>query len=322
MEKRTSINMKRNIIGEILYKLLILTCKSENFMIRKYWDMFWGLLISNFTGYAKIRIHGIEVKVNIGYTYPVYSKKFPFLNSPLVELVTQISHLVKRKITIIDVGAAIGDTALLINDKCKGKVFKMYCVDGDLEFGDYLNYNLKKINFAEPFITILSADGANTREMIRIHSGTASAQGESKIKSQTLDSLILPLIPNQVDILKIDVDGFDGEVIKGAKNIIKEYSPSIIFEWHPHLIEVTNNDILEVFENLKKLKYNTFLWYNKYGYFSFITNVNDDLSLITKYSKESMNDWHYDIIAIHENSNLNIQKMVDLEFTHLGIRIQ
>ena len=145
MEKRTSINMKRNLIGEILYKLLILTCKSENFIIRKYWDSFWHLLISKFTGYAKIRIHGIDVIVNLGYTYPVYSKKFPFLNSPLVELATQLFHLVNRKITIIDVGAAIGDTALLINSKCKDKVFKMYCVDGDLEFGYYLKYNLKKI---------------------------------------------------------------------------------------------------------------------------------------------------------------------------------
>lgn len=311
--------MKRNLIGEILYKLLILTCKSENFIIRKYWHSLWNLLISKFTGYAKIRIHGMDAKVNLGYTYPVYAKKFPFLNSPLVELVTQLFHLTNRKITIIDVGAAIGDTALLINDKCNGKVLKMYCVDGDLEFGYYLNYNLKKINFAEPFITILSAYGADTREMIRIHSGTASAQGEYKIKSQTLDNLILPLAPNQVDILKIDVDGFDGEVVKGAKNIIKDYTPTIIFEWHPHLIEVTKNNILEIFKNLKISGYNTFLWYNKYGYFSFITNASDDFSLITKYTKESINDWHYDIIAIHDTSNLEIQKLVDLEFTHLGI---
>lgn len=61
-----------------------------------------------------------------------------------------------------------------------------------------------------------------------------------KIKSEvvTLDSFFnknLNLLPKEIDLIKIDTEGFEFEVIKGAKEIIKTKLPKYIqieFNWH------------------------------------------------------------------------------------------
>ena len=311
--------MKRNFIGEILYKVLILTSTSKNFYVKKIWDKFWNILLSKFSGYAKIKIHGKLALVNLGYTYPIYIKRFPYLNTPLVELIYQTSKFKKRKINVIDIGAAIGDTALLLNEKCKNNIEHLYCIDGDEEFSKYLKNNINQVSFAEAIITILSSNGDKTNSLIRTHSGTASAQGDEKSQSSTLDTLIINKNISQIDVVKIDVDGFDGEVLKGAIKILEEFKPLVIFEWHPKLIIDTGNNYLDHFKVLSEKKYNTFIWYNKYGYFSFITDSNSDLKKIAEISLNSKNDWHYDIVAINNDTQIDLQKLVDLEYSHFGI---
>ena len=78
--------------------------------------------------------------------------------------------------------------------------------------------------------------------MLRTHKGTASAQGNSKTSAVTLDSLISLINPDAIDLIKIDVDGFDGKVLLGAKGILRRYSPAVIFEWHPALCKQTGNN--------------------------------------------------------------------------------
>ena len=196
---------KRNILGEIIYKFLIYTSISQNYFVKKYWHTIWRILLSKYNGSAKIRIHGKSALVNIGYTYPIYIKKFPFLNSPLIELVHQTFKYKNRKINVIDIGAAVGDTALLINDKCNNTVEHLYCIDGDEEFSQYLTENLKQLSYAKAIIAVLSSNGIETKSLIRTHSGTASAQGLSTSKSTSLDDLIIPLDLSHIDIIKIDV---------------------------------------------------------------------------------------------------------------------
>ena len=52
--------------------------------------------------------------------------------------------------------------------------------------------------------------------------------GDIKLKSEKLDSFSF----ERVDLLKIDVEGFEMEVLKGAENTIRQFKPRIIIETH------------------------------------------------------------------------------------------
>ena len=54
-----------------------------------------------------------------------------------------------------------------------------------------------------------------------------------KVSLRTLDSITSSLKITQVDYLKIDVEGFDYEVLKGARKTILKSTPVIQFEYIP-----------------------------------------------------------------------------------------
>jgi FkbM family methyltransferase len=320
LEKDLIVNKFKKVNAAIIYKLLIKTCHIDNRVIGRIWNYCWNYFVKNVNGDTYIKIHGTRVKVNIGYTYPIYSKRFKYLNSPLVELVYQVGVKKARPITLIDVGAAIGDTAFLVLDKCDNLIENIICLDGDEEFSQYLISNTNENAKIQVIISMLSEDDGETKSLTRIHSGTASAQGDKLVKSNTLDHLMERADPKNIDVLKIDVDGFDGLVLKGSRVLISKFKPAIIFEWHPKLCIETGNNYIDHFSVLINLEYDRFLWYNKYGYFSFFTDSHFDLERIAELSKNSVNDWHYDVVSLHKSDPINIQNLVDMRFTHLGLK--
>ena len=69
------------------------------------------------------------------------------------------------------------------------------------------------------------------------------------VQGASLDSLAA-LESVSIDVLKIDVDGFDGKVLAGAVETLHRCRPSVLFEWHPKSIAATRNDPLCAFETL------------------------------------------------------------------------
>jgi FkbM family methyltransferase len=85
-----------------------------------------------------------------------------------------------------------------------------------------------------------------------LHSGMASlvnAQRGEEVQTARLDSLELPL----PDAIKIDVEGYEANVIRGARRIISEGRPMIIFEnlLHPGRPDLT----LAPFQVLQDMDY-------------------------------------------------------------------
>ena len=64
--------------------------------------------------------------------------------------------------------------------------------------------------------------------------------GNVKFRTEKLDSYAL----EQVDILKIDVEGFEFEVIQGAENTIRSLKPRIILETHSKELRRKCNEFL------------------------------------------------------------------------------
>lgn len=313
--------MRKSIIFyDVIYNLLLRTVKwrDKNQLCNKMWFSCWNYSIKKYKGPISTQIHGFKVKVNNGFSYPFYARLFSNYNNPLVQLVYSVYELYGRRITMIDVGSAIGDTSLLLVKNLPDVIEKLYCIEGDIEFYEYLKANKKHFPENELYNVLLGeSDNGKVKNLVKTHLGTASSIGDREEGTVTLDTLLFDKLTSGVDILKIDVDGFDGKVLKGGQELISKYRPLIIFEWHPIMIKRTNNDFYEAFDVLRSLGYTKYLWYNKYGFFSHF-DFNDENQNRAKLVELCLNDihdfdWHYDIIAIHNDSNIDELKLAELK---------
>ena len=266
-----------------------------------------------------VRIHGYRAQIPFGYTYLLTSRRYPTFNNPLVEIVYQSYTEKAEPISIIDVGAALGDTPMLLYANCPGMIKQCLCVDGDDEFFPLLERNIRQFPGAVSWRALLSDSHEAVRELVRIHLGTASAVGTSTRVPVTLDDVVRESGFESVDVLKIDVDGFDGRVLGGAKEVLTRRRPAVIFEWHPMLYRNAGNDWEAPFRLLWAAGYDRFVWYDKFGAFSHFTAGGLDAqrmtALLAQYCEQSGNDdWHFDVVALHADSKIDALRAAHLHF--------
>lgn len=264
---------------------------------------------------VSINVHGQKTYLNFGHAYPLFSRRFKQWNNPLTELVYQTHQKLSTPLNLVDIGAGIGDTVRLVQANCPDMVGHFYCIDGDNEFFSYLSANCPESPQTSLYNVMLSSTAGEISSLVRHHSGSSAAQGVDKVSSTTLDNL-LSTRGGEIHIIKIDVDGFDGQVLAGSQTILKQDQPAVIFEWHPTLCKQAGNSWLEHFEVLSEVGYTRFVWCNKYGHFShFMTNI--DINAISNLAQICINgkhdfDWHYDVIALPRHSPVSDVSLAEL----------
>ena len=313
----------KQMFFSFLHWLLIKKCRirSKNWFFSSLWYGIWNFSINKYKGTIDFKLHSEKVKMNNGYPYPLFINTFYNYNHPLIEVVYLVSKLKNRPIDYVDIGSAIGDTMLLLFKTCPKMINFYYSIDGDEEFFKYQKYNLRNYPNGKLIKALLSdVESINEKSLIRTHLGTASAQGNYYEEAITLDKLLKHNDAKNIDLIKIDVDGLDGKVLSGAKETLEKYKPSVIFEWHPILIHKTQNDYYQAFQLLSQLGYNKFIFFSKYGHFNHVQcNINKEeidfmvnLCLNNKYDE----DWHYDIISIHDSTELNLLDLAELNYSN------
>lgn len=243
---------------------------------------------------------------------------FPTFNNPYLELVYSCFKKKNRKLNIIDAGASIGDTFLFIRKNLPLAINKIFCIEGHPIFSKYLTINTKSFPESIVLQSVLSDKNEEIRDLVQIHQSTASLQGKSFVKAQPLDTVIAATTIEKIDILKIDTDGFDGRILAGSINILTQHRPLVIFEYHPGLIQNTGNDLFQPFTVLENCHYKKLIWFDKYGVFSHFTSTSDKMAF-NQYSQDclqqgSESDKHYDLIALPEESDIDVQELSACRF--------
>jgi len=301
----------------LAYQLLVKTCVRRDRAWIRWW---WWPLHKKCTARNRVvrtTIHNREVIVNFGYTYPFVARRYPTFNDPLLQLVAQVRRQRDRPIRFVDIGAAVGDTVLLVHSNCAEMVSEYVCVDGDHEFFAYLQANLNFLPSAKLILRQLARSEGREPSLVRIHSGTASAQGKELVAAAPLDQVLAEAGVGAVDLLKIDVDGFDGEVLAGAGNLLKRDRPAVIFECHPILCDRTGNDWGTAFAALRDSGYAMTAWFTKFGAFSHYCSLADEAAIAKMMEfcrKSSQEDWHYDVVALPEGEGWDWIELADSKF--------
>ena len=100
-------------------------------------------------------------------------------------------------------------------------------------------------------------------------SGTKSAQqstARNAIQSETLDRVLLDIEVKSLSLIKVDVDGYDWDVIDSGMASIEAVSPIIFFEYFIGDIH-QKQGYQATMINLKSLGYDNFAIFDNYGQF-------------------------------------------------------
>jgi len=151
---------------------------------------------------------------------------------------------------VLDVGANIGLIALplarqLLRRDPGVRVFAMEAMQSNFEA---LQHNVM-INGLQDVVTPLPvAAGAETRDVtIEIEGGDSSRTGTANILPESFGGhTLVPLrvrpidelcaegvLPRNISVIKIDTDGYDLEVLKGARGLLEGGRPAVLAELNP-----------------------------------------------------------------------------------------
>ena len=131
--------------------------------------------------------------------------------------------------SVLDVGAQCGDYSLLssVYHKCSNII----AIEPLPSNYNTLLKNLK-MNRVSNVIPI-NAAASDSSGIIEIgYESDMAFKGPSKKKIDVRGIRIDDLPMKSLDLIKIDVEGFEIEVLKGAENTIKKFNPKIILETH------------------------------------------------------------------------------------------
>jgi FkbM family methyltransferase len=142
-----------------------------------------------------------------------------------VEANRQYLDLISPGDTVIDCGANEGFTSILAAVKAgpAGKVFAIEPAPHNLE---PIRINVALNGFEDRVAVVPKAVG--DKNAIIPFEGEISREGESSVEMIALDDTF-----SSPDVIKIDVEGFEAKVIRGAELMLKCHRPTIFLE--PHL---------------------------------------------------------------------------------------
>ena len=250
-------------------------------------------------------IGGFELQINKGSLLPSFLEQFIHYESTLPRLSNFINRT-NPQFEIIDVGAYIGDTAALVRQKIENKI---YSIEADPFFFQMLINNAKKIGNIVPIQAYLGSgntDQTNHMNLLGDSHNPYNKNGivNNKIQTKTLDSIMdVDIATKNIGLLKIDTDGYDFEIINGAKKLLQKTTPILYIEFDKKLlVDRKVNGI----EELAKLKdnYGPLMVYDNYGHFLLSSNL-ENIQLIEQLYKyigfKNCPIYYFDLILFPKN---------------------
>ena len=198
--------------------------------------------IIDFGNNKKIIMSNFNKVEHIFNHFTIYKGKGVFYENNLLEKIKQMNI----EGTYIDCGANIGNHSVYFLNftKCK----KLISIEGHDKIFDLLKLNLKNNNKENKEILNINkliGETNNNNCFINLddnnNCGTGYVNKEIGLKKEmiTIDSLNL----DEVSLIKLDVENYEFQVLKGAINTILKFKPIIIIELHnenPHYKEILN----------------------------------------------------------------------------------
>lgn len=185
-----------------------------------------------------------------------------FTGSWELETVQAIKKILKPGDVVIDIGANIGCHALLCA-KIVGQTGKVIAFEPTMQAYKKLFRN-KELNshWCQNLLLkkIVLSNQTIKAQSVRINSswqtfGIKSPPGEEIIDFITLDDYIYASDLQKINLVKIDVDGYEYKIICGAMKTLTKYKPALILELGSYTLAGVGDRLTDLVDTIFQLNY-------------------------------------------------------------------
>ncbi len=174
------------------------------------------------------------------------------------QMINFVKKYLKPNSVILDVGANIGATSAIFSVLVENA--QIYSLEPGPKNFEFLQTNMRENGFKNVKSFMLGA--GEKKEELLFHENSAwgyfdnnreSGAFSSRVPVVTLDEFVEIERIEQVDFVKIDVEGFEPQVLEGMKEVIKRFNPKIMFEFNSFaLLAFGGNNPFDFLESINK----------------------------------------------------------------------
>lgn len=194
---------------------------------------------------------------------------------------------------VFDVGANIGELSLNFAKRTTGKVYSFEPdpliaskLKRNLDLNSFTNVILNQVGFgSESGRFSMSAEVNNNKGGNRIIASGAPASA-AKVTIQKMDDFVDDLQIEQLDLIKIDVEGFELKVLEGGATTIEKFRPKLFIEVNDRNLRQQGNSPEQLISFVRNY-YSTL----RFAYPGYVTDRLPDL-----------NNCHFDLIALPDEN--------------------
>lgn len=262
--RKASVQLSRQFFGRVFKNK-----KLEKKLIDKssFFHKWRGMLVPSWHLYAnpslrKTKINGLNFILNIS-DYMDWKAYFRIGE----EESKAVFNKIKQDFTIIDVGANLGYYALHFADKAKkGKVFCFEPDPGNFKklernIGENNHQNIQLFNYGLGsgtgtfYLGVIDANNTGMNSIVSIDNNREIAHNEIYIKA--LDEVEELQNHSKIDLIKVDIEGYEYHFLEGAKTTIQKHHPIIFMELCDEHLRRQNSSAKEIISFLYELGYNS-----------------------------------------------------------------
>jgi FkbM family methyltransferase len=235
--------------------------------------------------YRVVTRNGLHLKLDISHVVDHYIY-FGYKDTDYAS----VTDVITKSKTILDIGANIGTTSLYfasLNPTAQIYSFEPHpgsykrAIE-NISLNNFTNIHLQNLGLGEKKETVkLYEVNEHNPGMNRIIAENKNLPFKT-IEIDALDSVCNSLKIDQIDMIKIDVEGFEYSVLKGAKETIIKSKPLLFIELDDNNLKENNSSAKELISLLISYGYNNFYRANN------SQAIGNDTSF---------DNCHYDIIA-------------------------
>lgn len=190
---------------------------------------------------------------------------------PHITKFTKLYNTLYNIKNIIDIGANFGYHTLLFSRECSENV---YAFEPQIQNFELLEYNVKNNEITNAVLYNYACGDQNCEIKMpifncnyNINMGDITPNvGITNNNFNTTKSIILDEtnFPSKIDLIKLDVQGWEKKVLTGAINLLKIHKPILIVEFEYFQLLKTNTSCTELFDFIRKQNY--YIFYFDYSY--------------------------------------------------------
>lgn len=211
--------------------------------------------------------------------------------------------------TVLDIGANVGDTLAVIKSNLETPVIG---IEGDDTSFRFLEANAKQ--FSD--VTIIKqflGEKKQTMQVAMEKSGwnttliPSSGTGR-ELTLKTLDEVLEEnnLVNRTIKVLKIDCEGFDTIILRGAGELLQRQKPVVFFEYNKTNMNAINEDGLGTLFAMEKFGYSSVIYFDNYGRYMLSTPLSNR-ELVTQlhgYTEDNVSQvGYYDVCLFHDDDS-------------------